>query len=420
MIVQILFRPESGRLICGVAAGFAERFSIPVWIIRCFLVAALIVSPLTALWYLLFAVSIPPESKILSQLKFQPKDSSRNPGTRFEQFATILSNRFVKNKSGRPNSIAIALLLFAGLLELPQIEGVNFYASHPYLSIIVSSISGFGQPLFYFSLATVLLLVSRGKVSPTGYYLPRKYSFSLDHTSQKMIGGIVSGAAPVLGIDPAYLRAAIILLNFLTLGLAGAAYLAVWYFVRRKSLEPTPTPDAEPIMTHSDHLTFRLWAAISLFLLGEISISSHYRLYFFNISLIHSLVLIGSGFLIVWIFLRKQETGNEIWTLSGAVVFLSGIYLLAINVAHIQFTIPAYLEIAEIILALSFGYLAITSLVNYARTLGFIFALAFLVSAVLISINIVPPRYLSELVRFYTFFYPVIFAGIGLWVAFEK
>ncbi len=70
--------------------------------------------------------------------------------------------------------------------------------------------------------------------------------------------------------------------------------------------------------------------------------------------------------------------------------------------------------------ALSVAYLAVVSLRGNAQKMGFIFAIVCAIAAALIGLRFVPANYLMELVRFYSFFYPLLFAGLGLWVAFVR
>jgi hypothetical protein len=97
-----------------------------------------------------------------------------------------------------------------------------------------------------------------------------------------------------------------------------------------------------------------------------------------------------------------------------------GVYACVTNVAHLQIALVKDLEIAEIVVALSMVYLGFISCRGYARTVALAVASVFAASSLLIGVGFIPASYLMELVRFYGFFYPLIFGGFGLWIAFEK
>jgi hypothetical protein len=65
-------------------------------------------------------------------------------------------------------------------------------------------------------------------------------------------------------------------------------------------------------------------------------------------------------------------------------------------------------------------YLGFVAFRGYARSVAFVLASVFATSSLLITVGFIPTSYLMELVRFYGFFYPLIFGGLGLWIAFEK
>ncbi len=100
-------------------------------------------------------------------------------------------------------------------------------------------------------------------------------------------------------------------------------------------------------------------------------------------------------------------------------MFLSGIYFFASAIGHIQLDSIDRFEIAEIIAAISLAYLAFASLSSHARMLALLCALTIAAGAAMIAFHITPPEYLAAIIRFYEFFYPIIFAALGLWITFE-
>ncbi|HEY3875332.1 MAG TPA: hypothetical protein VGM92_07630, partial [Candidatus Kapabacteria bacterium] len=228
---------------------------------------------------------------------------------------------------------------------------------------------------------------------------------------------VAAGFSEVLEIDPAYMRSLFILLNFYTLGIAGAAYLGVWYVQRKKFAGDIRSENNIPSFIFPGFRSV-LFTAILLFVV--ITALSQYRIYFFNTVLLQSIAFVAAGLFSVWMGLRDALSREKAWVLFGSLLFLTGMYQLATNIASIHLSLSGRFEITEIIVALALGYYAISVLVAGARKAGLMLTLAVAISASLISLNIVPPRYLAELDHFYTFFYPIIFAAIALWVVFER
>ncbi len=410
-------------MVCGVAMGLAERYGLSAVVIRTLFVAAFVVSPIAALVYVLLSISMPSEVSVAGQLRLISPEMNLAPRERFERFSQLLLQRLLGKQSKHTvpaHTAAIGLLVFAALLELPRVEGITFYRMHPLVATLLNDISKVGTALFYLSIAIAFLFQWKQSYPIAAIINPVREKFIRDRGAQKMIGGVASGLSQVLELDPAYLRVLLIVLNILTMGLTGAAYLLVWYFQLEKDGMTVTLPPKTSNSSARTHSAFRIVLAVSFILLAAIRIATEFRLFFFNESFFTGLAMALVGIALVWNGLGALQGRIKIWIVGGACVFFLGVGELTSAVAHIQLTTPERFEIAEIILALSMAYLGVVALHGYARRLGLIFSLVFAVAAMLIAVHFVPPGYLMELIRFYDFFYPILFAGLGLWIAFER
>ncbi|HEY3875661.1 MAG TPA: PspC domain-containing protein, partial [Candidatus Kapabacteria bacterium] len=186
--MQILFRSNSSRILCGVAAGLAERYGLRLWLVRVAWIAAFLVSPYAALAYLALAVSMPSEYRFASGLHVRETDTSVTGRSRFNASAKVLTGRLLHGRSASSNTAGILLLLFGAFLELPNIEGVNFYAFHPIVTGISVTVGAIATPFFYLSLALLLWLLPQKRHSPVAMILPRRSAFALERNEIKMIG----------------------------------------------------------------------------------------------------------------------------------------------------------------------------------------------------------------------------------------
>jgi phage shock protein PspC (stress-responsive transcriptional regulator) len=411
-------------MICGVTIGLAERYGVPATLVRAIFIAAFLATPFAILLYLLLSLSIPSEMSVAGKLRQFPVDMTLSSRERFENFSQLLVNRLLQKRATSwipAHLLAIWLLILAALLELPRMENTILYLAHPMVPTFLHNLSLLGTSLF-FACVAFLLLFQKKRTAPIPILeLPKQDTFYCNRGAGKMIGGVVSGIAEVLEIDPAYLRVLLIILNFLTMGLAGAIYLLVWYLHRNKEdvavISDTELPPRQP-----DQLSpmFRIGIALLFLLLAGIHLSTEFRFFFFNESFLEGMALSFVGIAFVWHSLATLRSREQLWMVGGSAIFLLGIYQGITNIAHLQISTAKEFEIAEIILALSMVYLGFVVLRGYARSLTFGIAGAFALSSLLIAVGIIPTIYLTELIRFYSFFYPIIFAGFGLWIIFEK
>ncbi len=240
--MQILIRPCSNRMICGVAIGIAERYGISTALIRAIFVAGFFAAPLTLLLYLLLALSMTSEVNIAGTLRLRSSDAPLTPNEEFERISQSLASRLLTTRSAPilpPYILAIWLLVLAALLELPRIGGLTSYLMHPILAAIMNDLSLAGAPIFFLCIALLFLFPGKQPSTLPVFVTPNRDTFSLDNRSEKMIGGVISGLARVLEIDPAYVRVIFIVLNVLTLGVVGAGYLLVWVPLPWEGIIPT-------------------------------------------------------------------------------------------------------------------------------------------------------------------------------------
>ncbi len=419
----LLLRPRSGRMLCGVAIGLAERYGLHVTLVRTVFITAFIAAPIAIFLYLLLSLSMPSEINVAGTLRLAPADATLPPGERFENLSELLSTRLLETRASPwvPSYLpGIWLLVFAVLLELPHMQSIIPYHARPIAALFTDDLSLMGTSLFYISVALLFLFHKERPASVPVFESPVQYRFSLDRRAGKMIGGVVSGLSKILELDPAYLRVVLIVINLLTFGLAGAVYLLVWFLYRQRT-SIVVIDDAENVSQHHAlRPLFRFGIALLFLLLAAIHSATAFRLFFFNEIFVQGLVMALVGMALVWHGIRSLQTRSPIGVVTGASLFFLGIYWCVTNVAHLQISTGKNIEIAEIILALSMVYLGTVVLRDYARSLAFAVASVFALSSLLIALGFIPPVYLMELTRFYRFFYPILFAGFGLWIAFEK
>jgi phage shock protein PspC (stress-responsive transcriptional regulator) len=411
-------------MICGVAIGLAERYGVRVSLVRAVFVTAFIAAPITVFLYLLFSLSTPSEISVAGKLRLLPIEQIRSPRERFEQTSYVLSERLLEIRTSQwlpAHTLPIWLLVFAAILEFPRIENIAPTLSHPMLASFLNGASLWGTPLFYISM-TLLFLFQKEHPDPTpAFIIPHQYRFSVNRGDKKIIGGVISGLSRILGIDPAYLRMLFIIVNIFTMGLAGAVYLLVWYLHRESENIVVVSDREDPSIPHvAPKRSFRISLAMLFILLASIHVLNAYRIFFFNESLFQGAAMALVGMVLVWHGIGTFRTRDPLWLLGGASIFFIGVYLCVMNVAHLQIPLAKDLEVVEIILALTMVYLGFIAFRGYARSVAFVIASVFALSSLLIAAGFIPTIYLMELVRFYGFFYPLIFGGLGLWIAFEK
>lgn len=391
---------------------------------RAAFIAAFFASPFAILAYLLLTLSMPSEITVAGTLRLAPSDRSRSPRDRFEHLSQLLVDRLLEQSPSRllPGYLlSIWLLLFAVLLELPRMGSGGAYVAHSYAGTLISNLSFYGTPLFYLSIAALLLFDWKRSEHTIALEVPTRKKFTCEQGPSKMIGGVAVGISEVLGLEPAYIRILLILLNILTMGLAGAAYLMMWYLYRRKNEADIELVAIDDSYSPERSLRiFRICLGVLFILLAGAHSVTRSRLFFFNEAILQGSMMCLTGIALVWSGLRTNRKQVKLWVVGGAFVFFSGVYELVTTIAHLHIANVESFEVAEILIALSLIYFALVSLQGYARWLGLGLAGVFTLSTTLISTHFIPSIYLAELLRFYDFFYPLIFAGLGIWTLFDR
>ncbi|HEX5316287.1 MAG TPA: hypothetical protein VFX22_06500, partial [Candidatus Kapabacteria bacterium] len=183
---------------------------------------------------------------------------------------------------------------------------------------------------------------------------------------------------------------------------------------------PRQSPEPPTHARASMNAGLRAAIALLLIVLAFVHVATAFRLFFFNEPFVLGIVMGLIGIALVWQGLKLPHNRNLLWLLCGASVFFSGVYFFASTIGNIQIAAIERFEIIEIIGAISLAYAGLVSLRNDAQTMMLWLALIVALSAAMILLHFTPPAYLAALIRFYDFFYPIIFAGLGLWIAFER
>jgi len=406
-------------MISGVALGLAEYYGVPVSVVRWLFITGFFASPLVALLYLLLAISIPDEERVAARLQYTA-DTDKPPSERFETFGNILLSRLIRRRPAiSPNLVAIVLLVFAAVLELPRAEGSAFYLMHPFVTWIDTSLSRIASIVFYCTLALFFIIPRRGPSTVVLTQEPRD-RFVPERSSRKSIAGIFAGISSAIEIEPAYLRVLFILLNFFTIGITGVLYLVVWYAYRGKERVSEATPVSATSREASNGRRLQVMLSISFLLLAVFRLSTEFRLFFFNEPVLQGILFAAIGTAWVSNAFSSGRSKASMAVLAGSSIFFYGIYLIASAAGRVQLSVEQRIMVFEIIVAIAFLYFALMAVKQNVRRIA-LFLMAFCgVAAAMVAFDLTPPRYLSAILRFYDFFYPIVFAALGLWTAFEQ
>jgi phage shock protein PspC (stress-responsive transcriptional regulator) len=320
--------------------------------------------------------------------------------------------------------MAFCMLVLAFAFQIPRLEGASFYTNHPITSSLFSNVSRHATAFFYVAVAFTFLAMDRIRTAPVDLRIARKDRVILDAGDFRSIIGLVSGLGRVTGLDPAYIRVAFVLLNVLTFGLVGLIYLLYYVWLRRsgrKEYEHSTTIE-EPKFIRPLGAVVRITLGFLFLLLALIRVSTEFRLFFFNEPFFQGIVLILVGCIFTASALRShQRAGFErLWLLGGAVVLLNGIYELTTAVFQVQLPFAGRFELIYLVGGLSVAYYSLVSLNGQRQRAGFGLAALFFLAALMVQASLAPTHLMLALVQFYDFFFPVIFAGFGLWLVLES
>ena len=427
-IVVSLFRPKSGRVVAGVALGIAEMYRIPVVIVRLFWIAAFLATPVALLLYVLLTISMPSEEVIVSELRSVDALGLPDRTARFEVTTRILSARVLDDDSQGSSirrMLGVIFVLAGVALEIPRLQGLTFSYQHPIATGFMETISRFGTATFYVTAGILAIFAKRRSSTPVA--LPQRLAqqLELDRSPARLVGGLAAGISAVMGIDAAYIRIVLVLLNIFSFGIFGIAYLAIVMTMRRARRKQDMKSSADidqPESISSENAIkgqsrFRLTIGMLLLLLGAIRFASDIRLFFFNESFFQGLILGALGFVLAIRGIKASSRYSTVLVLAGVCVLLLGVSDFCSAVFHLQFTAVDRFEVTCLIGLLTLAYYSTLFLQGTPRKIGLALAASCLVTASLMALAVIPPHYLVALIQFYEFFYPVIVVGFGIWLA---
>jgi hypothetical protein len=161
---------------------------------------------------------------------------------------------------------------------------------------------------------------------------------------------------------------------------------------------------------------------VIFFLLALTKFANAYRLFFFNEPYVHGILHGALGIMIfAWAFRRwDQYTGARLWMLLSPALIFWAIYEISTALFYVQLPFVARFQVGYLIAGTVFIYYSLVALRGRPTLYGISIGIFFYLLVILIQFNVIPSSLLLLLVQFFEFFYPVIFAGAGLWVVMEK
>ncbi len=95
-------------------------------------------------------------------------------------------------------------------------------------------------------------------------------------------------------------------------------------------------------------------------------------------------------------------------------------WILIIAIFSVQLPFGARFEVAYWLAGIAILYYALVALKDAARSVAIALVALLFVLAALVQMDIINTRYLLALAEFYDFFFPILFAGSGLWLLLER
>lgn len=427
--MRVLARPARGRIVGGVAAAFAERYELNVWIIRLVIFAAIITSNIGILFYLVLWISIPSERMVLGSLRITSIPGERlNPKMHFDRLASAALERInsAKDREGSYSKMPLALMLLclSFLLLFPRWSGSGMYFN-PLLVSSSTLLQHIGATFFFFSFALLFLLAWPAKRPHVFLAQPDTDRLTIDKSERKVLYGVLAGLGSELGIDAAYLRGITLVLNVLTLGVIGVVYLVTaWVLEKKKRELRSVVVYPENAEGHSRRMPklARAGMGVLFLLLAIINLATEYRWFFFNEPFAEGIVYIILGMMLSLWALRFSERGgrHRSFLLIGPGVFFYGIYEFTMAVFRVQLPFFARFEMAYMITGTAFIYYAIVNLHDHRRTTAVAIGVMMYALSFLIQFGVISSHALVIATQFYDFFYPILFAAAGVWLAMER
>jgi phage shock protein PspC (stress-responsive transcriptional regulator) len=421
--MQILFRPHEGRLVGGVALAISERFGMPQTLTRIALGAIVLSSPYGILLYALLWLGMPGERRVLPQLEMSAQFTRDAAG--FDTMARQLLDRFKAADGLKVLSamLAFIMLFYAVVMQLSHIHEAAFHAEHPVLSWAMTTIDTMGGVLAYLSLGLLFVFTDVDRKPFVSFWQQPRPRLELDATSSRVIFGLMSGLSRVTNIDPIILRVLAILVSMLTFGVGAVLYVVTVILLDRRSKEIHPA-HVHDLTAKAPKFSHKLLRGIGLifFILAVTKFANAYRLFFFNEPYVHGLLHGILGVMIfAWAFRRwDQYSGARLWMLLSPALIFWAIYEISTALFYVQLPFVARFQVGYLIAGTVFIYYSLVALRGRPILYGISIGIFFFLLAILIQFNVIPSSLLLLFVQFFEFFYPVIFAGAGLWVVMEK
>ncbi len=233
----------------------------------------------------------------------------------------------------------------------------------------------------------------------------------------------MSGFARVTNMDPLILRVLAMLVSMLTFGVGAVLYVVVVILLDRRSKEihPAHVHDLTAMAPKFSHKLLR-GIGVIFFLLAVTKFANAYRLFFFNEPYVHGVLHGVLGIMIfAWAFRRwDQVSAARLWMLLAPAVIFWAIYELTTALFYVQLPFVARFQVGYLIAGTVFIYYSLVALRGRPILYGISIGIFFYIMVMLIQFNVIPSNLLLLFVQFFEFFYPIIFAGAGLWVVMEK
>lgn len=419
--MNVLYRPHEGRLIGGVALALHQHTGLSLHLLRLVFIAFVLTSNQAILLYLLLWLALPGERRVFASLSIRDEIPSGRAG--FEHVVDRLLDRLKPQERSRAISalLAFVLLFAAVLMQLSNLDRSGFAVEHPFLSTLLGTGERYGGILTYASLCLLFTVPAARHAATPRFQLPSTALLQLDRSPSRMLFGLMSGLARTLQLDPFVLRAIAVLLIPMTLGGVVVLYLVMVIMLERRTEDYRRTHvdrEGDVFLPRNQR-----WVVVaSLFVLFVVRTASEFRWFFFNEPYVRGIVFIVLGMTLFLWGIRHWRTHltMRVWLLVGPALVFFGIYEFSTAVFYVQLPFAARFQLGYLIAGTAFVYYAIVALrgrrVLYAVGLGVFFYFLVLVT----QFNLIPSNGLLLLIQFYEFFYPVIFAGAGLWVVMEK
>jgi phage shock protein PspC (stress-responsive transcriptional regulator) len=425
----MLYRPAEGRIVGGVAKAFAERYALHVSLVRLTWLTFFISSEIGILLYVMLWLSIPSERSITPRLSLNTNDAP-NPQSRFERLSALLMLHAGHERNSRARRLpaALGLFVFGAIFYIRGGNEMSPFVLSQGLETFLTNLWRISGALLFFSLA-LHFLTPGGRIPEVVLEAHEHDRVETDRTETRAMLGLTSGIASTLGIETAYLRTLIAILNIFTFGLLGLIYLITSALIERKRagilLEQQSEMTVRSSATIESTLSgaVRLTIGLLLLALALIRVATEFRFFFFNEPFAVGLTLAIIGLVLSISAFMKGIAGSapRLWLLAGTAILFIGLYELSTTIFSVQPDLEQRFEIDYLFAGAALIFYSIATFNKRAQWLaGVCLGIAFIVLGLFLQSHFFPTAYLLKLEMFYAFFYPAIFSGAGLWLLFER